>query len=268
MSKLGIGDIIDLTRYPLDRPNDPRYRALMDEGRRALKARGLFSLKGFVRPGIVAPMARELEDLVPLAVRYDKPRVAYLAPDPNLPQDHIHNLAHACSYHQVLNYQIANDSPLRAIYSWEPLTAFLRQLCGYNTFYRSECPHLALSAKIAGDGDTDGWHYDTNDVVFSLLLQAPEGGGVFEYAPFLRTKEDERYDAVARVVADPATHALRAPIEVGDLTVFFGDLSYHRVTPVEGERRRIVALFCYDERPGMVFSAPYIRELQQGLPGA
>jgi len=173
---------------------------------------------------------------------------------------------HRCSYNQVLNFQIANDSLLRRMYYWQPLTDFLRELCGYDSFYRSDCPHLALSSKIAGDGDTDGWHYDSNDVVFSILLQAPEAGGYFEYAPHIRSDADENYAGVAAVIADPEQHAARPAMELGDLTIFKGDLSLHRVTPVQGSRRRIVALFCYDQQPGTSFSQGYINELEQGLP--
>ena len=166
----------------------------------------------------------------------------------------------------MLNHQIGNDSPLRQIYYYQPLTEFLRELCGFEQFYRSDCPHLALSAKIARDGDTDGWHFDTNDVVFSLLLQAPEAGGVFEYAPFLRSQDNENYSGVARVVADPRNEAQRPTMGLGDFNVFMGDLSLHRVTPVHGARHRIVALFCYDQRPGQVFDQSYIEELRRYLP--
>ena len=40
----------------------------------------------------------------------------------------------------------------------------------------------------------------------------------------------------------------------------------HRVTPVEGTRRRIVALYCYDQLAGTTFDQGYIEELKQGLP--
>ncbi len=52
---------------------------------------------------------------------------------------------------------------------------------------------------------------------------------------------------------------------LGDFNVFFGDLSLHRVTPVIGTRKRIVALFCYDRHPGMVFDQAYIDELQASM---
>ena len=217
---------------------------------------------------VVESMARELDDLAPQSVRYDQPRNAYsyAIDEGDWPQGHPHGQVHACAYNQVLNYQIANDSPLREIYYWQPLVEFLRQLCGYETFYRAECPYLALTSKIAREGDTDGWHYDTNDVVFSLLLQAPEAGGQFEYAPNIRGENDENYAAVAELFAEPERHALRPTMNEGDFNVFQGDLSMHRVTPVEGRRNRIVALFCYDRNPGMRYDQWYIEQLKQGLP--
>ncbi len=267
MPPTDISQVIDLDRYPFHEPGSQRLQSLMARGKSALEREALFCLEGFVRPEMIAPMAAELERLVPKATRYECPRIAYLEPDPAFGDDHPRNQEHPCSYHQVLNYQIANNSPLRQIYFWQPLTDFLGELCGYDTFFRSDCPHLALTAKIAGDGDTDGWHYDTNDVVFSLLLQAPEAGGEFEYAPHLRSETDERYDAVEAVLADPDRLAVRPPMAVGNLTVFKGDLSLHRVTPVQGNRKRVVALFSYDRAPGMTFAQSYIEELQSRLPG-
>lgn len=260
--------IIDLDRYPVDRPDDARYQQLLTEGRASLDELALFSMPGFIRPDIVPKMARELDQLVPVSSRYEQMRNAYAEgfDEPGRAADHPHNREHKCAYNQVLNYQIPNDSLLRQVYYWQPLTEFLRLLCGYDSFYRSDCPHLALTAKIASAGDTDGWHYDSNDVVFSILLQAPEAGGVFEYAPYIRSENDENYAGVARLLDDPDSCAARPEMAPGNLTVFKGDLSMHRVTPVSGKRRRIVGLFSYDRKPGTTFDQWYIKQLQQGLP--
>ena len=268
MNQVTIDQIVDLERYPVDRPDDPRYRELLEEGRRSLERQALFSMPQFVRAEVIGQLAGELDGLTALSTRYDRPRSAYsyAQNDSDWPADHPRNQVHPCSYNQVLNYQIPNDSPIREIYYWQPLTEFLRSLCGYETFYRAECPHLALSSKIAGEGDTDGWHYDTNDVVFSILLQQPEAGGQFEYVPGIRSETEENYDAVAELFANPERHALKPPMAEGDFNIFRGDLSMHRVTPVEGKRNRIVALFCYDRNPGMRYDRWYIDELNQGLP--
>jgi len=267
MAMPDINQLIDLERYPIDKPGEPGYEKLLRDGRRALEQQALFSMLQFVRPEAIAPLAHQLQAQLARSCRYDRQRNAYDygGDEPEWPPAHPRAQLHRCSYNQVLNYQIANDSPLRQIYYWQPLTDFLRELCGFDRFYRSDCPHLALSAKIAGEGDTDGWHYDTNDVVFSLLLQTPEAGGEFEYAPYIRSASDENYDGVTRVVADPQGNALRPVMGLGDFNVFMGDLSLHRVTPVIGARQRIVALFCYDRAPGMVFEQAYIEELQASM---
>lgn len=262
-----INQIIDLERYPLDQPDHPTYAQLLAAGRRSLEDKALFSMAQFVRAEAIVAMVKELEALLPLSCRFDQARDAYTyAPrESGWPENHPRRQVHQCAYNQVLNYQIPNDSSLRQIYYWQPLADFLRILCGYETFYRSECPHLALTSKIAGAGDTDGWHYDSNDVVFSLLLQHPEAGGEFEYAPYIRSQTDENYAGVSVLLADPEHNAERPPMALGDFNVFMGDLSLHRVTPVEGTRKRIVALFSYDRNPGTTFDQWYIRQLSQGL---
>ena len=268
MQSTDIRALIDLERYPLDQPDSPGYAQLLQQGREALARGALFSMVQFVRREVIGSMAQQLQALVPASCRYDRPRNAYVYgfDDHDWPTDHPRKQLHSCRYNQVLNYQIGNDSPLRQIYYYQPLTEFLRRLCGFDTFYRSDCPHLALCAKIAREGDTDGWHFDTNDVVFSLLLQTPEAGGEFEYAPFLRSETDENYAGVSRVVADPQGEAQRPAMGLGDFNVFMGDLSLHRVRPVVGARSRIVALFSYDRDPGMVFDQSYIDELRDSLP--
>jgi hypothetical protein len=262
-----LSDIVDLTRYPLHEADSPVVAALLREGRETLAADALFTMPGFVLPQASEAMAAELEARVPMAPRYEVEREIYAYEPETGAADHPRNARHACRYHQVLNHQISNESPLRRVFIWEPLREFLRRLMGYETFHRSECPHLALTAKVAGPGDTDGWHYDGNDVVFSVLLRQPGAGGLFEYAPNLRSEGDENWDGLAAVLAGRNDTVRRASLAVGDLNVFQGDRTLHRVTPVEGDTWRIVGLFCYDREPGTNFGEAYIEELRKRTPG-
>jgi hypothetical protein len=261
-----ISEIIDLDRYPLHQPESAAVDALIREGQARLGHDALFSLPGFVRPEAASFMAAEIEARAPMACRYEADRISYDEDGNSWPAGHPRTVTHPTRYHQVLNHQIPNDSPLRRLYCWEPLREFLRQLMGYETFYRSECPHLALTAKVAGDGDTDGWHFDGNDVVFSILLKEPEQGGLFEYAPNLRTDKDENYDAVAAVFDGKRDSVRCAKLSTGDLNVFQGDYTLHRVSPVKGARKRVIGLFSYDRAPGTNFGEPYIEELRRQMP--
>jgi hypothetical protein len=140
----------------------------------------------------------------------------------------------------------------------------VRQALGEDTLHLSACPHLGLTAQVSGPGDRNGWHYDTNDYVISLMLQAADCGGEFEYAPYIRSQTDEKYDAVAKVFEDPDQYAQRHLIPPGTFTLFKGDLSLHRVRPVgETARKRLVALFSYHHAPGQVFSPDYVASLKQ-----
>jgi hypothetical protein len=262
-----ISEFIDLDRYPLHRQDSAAIDTLLREGRTELEREALFSLPGFIRPEAASFMADEVEARVPLACRYEADRGSYSYDGNAWPAGHPRTATQMSRYHQVLSHQIPNDSPLRKLYCWEPLREFLGELMGYEAFYRSECPHLALSSKIAGEGDTDGWHFDGNDVVFSILLKAPMQGGLFECIPNIRTDEDENYDAVAAVFDGNHDSVRCANLSVGDLNVFQGDYTLHGISPVQGHRKRVIALFCYDREPGTNFGEPYIAEPRRHMPG-
>jgi hypothetical protein len=52
--------------------------------------------------------------------------------------------------------------------------------------------------------------------------------------------------------ADKAVQTLS--LEPGTLNIFKGKYAAHRVTPVIGDRERVIAVFSYYERPGVRFS--------------
>ena len=116
-------------------------------------------------------------------------------------------------------------------------------------------------------GGQHGWHFDGNDFVVTILLQAAERGGAFEFAPAIRTEADQNYAAVARVMDGDPTLVRRPTVTPGTLMLFRGKHSLHRVAPVEGARPRIIAIFSYDRRPGMVFP-PYVQRNAVGRTAA
>ena len=126
--------------------------------------------------------------------------------------------------------------------------------------------HLGLTYKVAFEGDNDGWHYDPNDGVATLLLQSPDDGGEFEYAPNIRSEADEHYAGVKRLFDDPENVGRRVPQQPGTLTFFNGRNSMHRVRPVgKSNKPRIVGIFSFDQRPDQIFGQSYIQMIH-GLP--
>ena len=176
----------------------------------------------------------------------------------------VRSARHPNRYCQILNYQIPNHSDLRAIYLWPPLTEFIRQVLNVEQLFLSQCPHLALTMKVAYEGDTDGWHYDPNDGVITLVLQTADSGGEFEYAPNIRNKIDQNYAGVDRLFKSPDIEATRLALEPGTFTFFNGRHSMHRVRPVGSTRQpRIVSIFSFDQRPDHFFAQSYIDKLRR-----
>jgi len=124
-------------------------------------------------------------------------------------------------------------------------------------------PLARVNVMQYGAGDALNWHFDRSEFTTTLLLQAPDQGGAFEYRTDLRTAEDANYDGVARLLQgrDPKVQSMS--LTAGTLNVFRGINTPHRVTPVEGESRRMIAVYSFYDRPGVMFSA----EEQRGFYG-
>lgn len=99
-------------------------------------------------------------------------------------------------------------------------------------------------------GDELGWHFDDADFVVTLMLQAPESGGVFEFAPMLRREDDRNDEGVRALLGDVYSEVQTMSGEAGTLALFRGHWSPHRVTPVTGPTVRINAVLSYARAPG------------------
>ncbi len=116
------------------------------------------------------------------------------------------------------------------------------------------------------DGDQLQWHFDQTDFVISLALEDCEEGGDFEVAPRIRSREDERYTEVGRVLRGESDAVVHLPMQPGTLLIFEGRNSVHRVSPLRGPTDRLVALLAYDTKPGTV-SSPVLRMARYGRAG-
>ena len=274
LDRPALNRLIDLDRYPIDRLDTAEGAALVARCQADLDRDAAATLPGFLRQNALAGLVAESESLIPGSRRFERvPRVTYpqdAASEGSALADEVRAMKHLNANNQILNYQIPNNSDLRAIYLWRALTEFVRQVRRVPTLHVSQCPHLALTVKAAFEGDTDGWHYDPNDGVVTLLLQAADEGGEFEYAPNIRNDDDQNYAGVKQLFEDPDAVGRRLLQTAGTFTFFNGKHSMHRVKPVgPTSRPRLVAIFSYDQRPDHVFGQYYIEMLHtlpQGAP--
>jgi hypothetical protein len=203
-------------------------------------------------------MAAEAQDLVPHAFRRDEWYGIY-AYDPDeasvahVAEDDPRRRRFRTRMGGIGYDLLPPGSPTRALYEWPALTRFIAALTGEAELHTCADPLASCVISVLEPGGRHAWHYDQNDFVVSLLLQSAERGGEFEYAPNIRSEEDENYDGVRRMLdGDPGLRKTGA-IAPGCLALFRGRRSLHHVTEVEGARPRLIALFSYDKKPGMMF---------------
>jgi predicted 2-oxoglutarate/Fe(II)-dependent dioxygenase YbiX len=114
-------------------------------------------------------------------------------------------------------------------------------------------PLARVNVMSYGAGQALNWHFDRSEFTTTLLLQAPDAGGAFEYRSDLRSDEDPNYDGVAALL-NGQDRPRQIGLSAGTLNVFAGKNTAHRVTPVEGDTSRVIAVFSYYETPDVMFS--------------
>jgi hypothetical protein len=256
--------LIDLARYPILSLSAPAGRALVTHCRAQLAASGACELPGFLTAEASEGMAKESEALLPLGHYAAGPATVYLElPDPSWPEGHPRRALGRSAVSAIAYDRIPPAHALRRLYEWDPLMEFVAAALGKERLYRYADPFGALNVAAMKDGDQLFWHFDQTDFVVSIALRDAEHGGDFEYAPRIRSRADERYDDVARVLAGDRDRVRRMPMTPGTLLLFEGRDSLHRVTPIGGEGERLVALLAYDTKPD-TRSSPLLQQVRYG----
>ena len=94
--------------------------------------------------------------------------------------------------------------------------------------------------------DQLGWHFDACELVASVLLRSAEFGGDFEYIPSVRSNEDDNFPYVESILNGDDELRRSVNFQPGDMVLFRGRNSLHRVTPIRGETTRLMALMSFD----------------------
>ncbi|MGH8221860.1 MAG: HalD/BesD family halogenase [Woeseiaceae bacterium] len=261
-SSRALADIVDLDRYPLDRPDSVELDESVQRCRADLQAHGCSVLEGFFAPGIET-MRREAAELAPLAWFQERFGNPYSSPDdPTLPEDHPVRSFLKRDQGFVAGDLIAGMTALRRVYHHAGFRRFVAACLELDEIHEYADPLGCLVVNVIREGACHPWHFDTNEFVVSTLVQAPEAGGNFEYCPGIRSPENENFARVGRVIRDEDRSEVRVlGLRPGDIQLFLGRFALHRVTPVEGSRPRLSVIFSYARTPNMVATADRSRHL-------
>lgn len=263
---ISAADMVDLERYPIADLGGTEGQALAEQCRQRYLDTGLCMLPEFITPDALRILTEETNAISGQAYFCKSTHNAYLTEgDPNLPTEDVAHRQEQTYVGSVPYDQIAEETNLRRLYHWDPLKDFIGQVLGKTEFYRFADPLGALSINVFVDGGEHGWHFDESEFTVTLMLQAPESGGAFEYVPRIRGVANEK-EIVDKVLDGDRSQVVELPFSAGALLIFGGQQTIHRVTRVSGDRPRLVPVLCYSEHEDLKNSEA-VRKLFWGRTG-
>ena len=242
---------IDLSRYPIDAAGSPEHGHLVSSCRAAIADTGACVLEGFVPPTAVADIGREVEPCLHRAFYKTKRHNVYLDDDdPAYAATHPRNASQTTDSATLAYDFIPEAGGLDTIYHWPPMRRFVADALGFDALHPYVDDVAPVNVLVYPPGTGTGWHFDIAEFVVTLLIRSPQGGGMYEYAPFIRTQEDEGFEAVGAILAGGRHGVHELSLPEGALVIFKGHHTLHRVTPIEGDVSRLVGVLSYAGAPG------------------
>ena len=262
----GADRMVNLERYPIDKVDSADCAAFVRACRSRFVEDGLCVLPEFIRPAALEVLAVEANGCAGDAWFCNGTHNVYLTQnDAHVPPDDVARRQERTYVGSVPYDRIGADSSLRRLYLWDPLKNFVGSVLGKPRLHRFADSLGACSINVFVDGGEHGWHFDESEFSVTLMLQAPESGGSFEYVAGIRGCEDEQ-SIVAAVLDGDRARVRELPFAAGTLLIFGGRQTLHRVTRVGGPRPRLVPVLTYAERPGLENSEA-VRKLFWGRTG-
>lgn len=253
-------DLINLVDFPIHQ-NGPERDALISEVHAQLAADGCAVLKRFLTERAITLLTEEADSVASCAHRsFNRTNPYFTVDDPLLdaadPRRRFYDRSNAF----IPADNFIPTGPLRVIQDFSAFDPFIQTCLQQKNFYRYADPLADVIVNMAEEGEGFPWHFDTNNFTITLAIQSAEEGGLFEYAPNIRA-EGENFPAVRAVLDGTSDLVCSLVLEPGDLQIFKGRYSLHRVTALRGATPRYVAIFSYVEQPDMVGAPERTKQL-------
>jgi hypothetical protein len=249
-------NVVDLNRYPIDRPTSAAFGDLIDSAQRDLADVGACVLPGFVRPDAIARLVEKVGPKQALAFHRVKQHNVYLdADDPAYAEDHPRNAKETTSSATLGFHHLGDVDEFITMYNSPVFIRFVATALGYDHLYAYEDRVSPVNVLFYPPGTSLGWHFDNATFTTTLMLREAERGAAFEFVPFLRTDTDHGFPGIAALRAGSTEGVRRLVQKPGTLVLFRGSHTIHRVTAVEGATTRLLATMTYAPEPGARLAA-------------
>jgi len=253
-------DLINLHRYPIDTPGQARD-ALVDQTRTALTYDGCAVLKGFLSEAGILALKAEADSISTNGHRsFNRTNPYFTKDDPALPTEDPRRAFFDRSNNFIAADNFSLSGPLRSIHNFPAFDPFIRDCLEEENFFRYADPLADVIINMANAGNGFPWHFDTNNFTVTLAIQNAEIGGAFEYSPNIRV-DGENFAEVRKVLDGNSDNVVKLNLQPGDLQLFRGRYSLHRVAPIDGVTPRYVAIFSYVEEADMVATPERCKQL-------
>lgn len=245
-----LNEIVQLDEFPI---HDPLF---IKQCKQQLDENGALVLADFLSDSAIKKIVQEGLDNQHLAFFSSKQHNVYLKEaDKNYPAEHPRNRQITSSKGCITDDQIPLDSPLKTLYDAPSFRAFLATVFNEEKLYNYADELSSINLHYAKQGQELGWHFDESSFAITLLIQAPDAGGSFEYIENMRDADagEMNYEGVKKVLDNElAVKTLTA--QAGTLTLFRGRNAIHRVTPTEGDTTRLLTVLAYNSQPNVALS--------------
>lgn len=258
-----LSDLVDTEKYPLADFDNPKMRKIIERVRAELADDGCAVLRNFLRADALAAVREQGRELARKTF-FSSARVNawFTQDDPELEASDPRRIFMDRTSGFVTRDLIPADMIIQQIYVSPVMKQLVAACLGEEEIYEYADPFAGLVQNVLPAGTTQPWHYDTNEYIVSMMTDKPDAGGEFEYCPNIRSAAGENYDRVGAVIrGEDHDTPKKLELRPGDLQLFKGRYSLHRVTEVSGAHERHTAIFAYSQQPGVVGRLNRTRQL-------
>ncbi len=263
-SRWAVADLIDIERHPLGRPESDAYRNAVRAARTQLRTDGCAVIKDLIRPEALSTLSSEIVERKPTTHFSTQTMNPYFHTEhnPDYPDRHPVNTFLERSSGFIPGDSWESGCATDVIFRAPELTRFLADCLEIPELHCYADPLAGLTANILDPGQQFTWHFDTNDFAVTVLVDEADDGGLFEYVPNIRSAADEGFDRIQRVLDGGRDGVVTLDLRPGDLQIFRGRYSLHRVSRVAADSvPRHAAIFAYTEKPGVIGRVVRTRQL-------
>ena len=259
-----IDDLVDFVSFPLNQPESIAYKNALNDARAQLQHDGCAVIKNLLRPTAVKIISQEIiarKQTTHFSTSSMNPYF-HSTKNPEYPNHHPINTFTERSSGFIPGDSWDSSLAIDVLFRSEALTAFIRDCLQTDSVYCYADPLAGLTANILDPGQQFAWHFDTNEFAVTAMIDEADEGGLFEYVPMIRTPDDESFERIQKVLEDDRSQVKTLELHAGDLQIFRGRHSLHRVTRVPATSKpRHAAIFAYTAEPGVIGRVERTRQL-------